>query len=111
MGKYATCLWCYLGNAKSTSNAKWIFITTEHAALFIPLGLKIYDTISIQGHFFYKEKPSMGAYRKYTRGPKLQILLWMSCLSTSTAPKKLEHPSLLYLYICKLYYLSLIFAN
>jgi len=58
------------GNAKSTSNAKWISITAEHAALLIPLGIKIYATIIIQGHFFYKEKPSMGAYRKYTRGVK-----------------------------------------
>ena len=41
-----------LGNAKSTSNAKWISITAEHAALLIPLGIKIYTTIIIQGHFF-----------------------------------------------------------
>jgi len=60
----------FSGNAKSTSNAKWISITAEHAALLIPLGIKIYATIIIQGHFFYKEKPSMGAYRKYTRGVK-----------------------------------------
>ena len=44
------------GNAKSTSNAKWFFTTAEHAALLIPLGLKIYVTTSIQGHFFHKEK-------------------------------------------------------
>jgi hypothetical protein len=39
------------GNAKSTSNAKWIFTTTKHIALLIPLGLKIYTTISILYHF------------------------------------------------------------
>jgi len=43
-----------MGNAKSTSNAKWISITAEHAALLIPLGIKIYATIIIQGHFSTK---------------------------------------------------------
>ena len=42
--------WCYhcSGNAKSPSNAKWISITAEHAALLIPLGIKIYTTVEFK---------------------------------------------------------------
>ena len=83
-----SCYYHWSGNAKSTSNAKWIFTTAEHAALLIPLGLKIYATTTIWDHFFHKEKQFMGAHRKSTRGVILCKVEQLSHLSTYTGQKK-----------------------
>jgi len=60
-----------LGNAKSTSNAKWIFSTAQLLALLIPFGLKVSDTTQMWFHFFHKGEWSTDTHRKSARGAKL----------------------------------------